>query len=135
MILMGNWSQSALETLGIRRHKTCLARLRNRIIIRTTPLPWGLRPAYHKDSQLEPLMISVNIGDIVKEKGFHEGWDDEWQSWTVDEDRLLDYLEEVVNPEDRPANTGESLSCYSAWTGARGIVADFRLIQIGRAHV
>ena len=49
----------------------------------------------------------LNIGDIVKEHGFHEGWDEEWQSYTVDEDRLLDYLEEVVNPEAGPSNTGE----------------------------
>lgn len=52
-------------------------------------------------------LVHLNIGDIVKEKGFHEGWDEEWQSWTVDEDRLLDYLEEVINPEAGPAETGE----------------------------
>ena len=49
----------------------------------------------------------LNIGEIVKQHGFHERWDEEWQSFTLDEDRLLDYLEEVVNPEDRPADTGE----------------------------
>lgn len=43
----------------------------------------------------------------MKEKGFHEGWDEEWQSWTVDEDRLLDYLEEIINPENAPAETGK----------------------------
>ncbi|KAK4687429.1 adenylate kinase, partial [Tremellales sp. Uapishka_1] len=48
----------------------------------------------------------LNIGDIVKEHGFHEGWDEEWQSWLIDEDRLLDYLEEVVNPEDEASQTG-----------------------------
>lgn len=51
-------------------------------------------------------LTHLNIGDIVKEKGFHEGYDDEWQSYTVDEDRLLDHLEEVVNPEEAPAETG-----------------------------
>lgn len=51
-------------------------------------------------------MKHLNVGDIVKEKGFHEGWDEEWQSWIVDEDRLLDYLEEVVNPPEGPASTG-----------------------------
>ena len=54
----------------------------------------------------ETPMVHLNIGDIVKEKGFHEGFDEEWQSYTVDEDRLLDYLEEVVNPPDGPASTG-----------------------------
>ena len=54
-------------------------------------------------------MVHLNIGDIVKEKGFHEGWDEQWQSYTVDEDRLLDYLEEVINPVDAPAKTGKSI--------------------------
>lgn len=52
-------------------------------------------------------MTHLNIGDIVKQKGFHEGYDETWGSYTVDEDRLLDYLEEVVNPVDGPARSGE----------------------------
>lgn len=52
-------------------------------------------------------MTHLNIGDIVKSKGFHEGYDETWQSYTVDEDRLLDYLEEVINPADGAAQTGE----------------------------
>lgn len=30
----------------------------------------------------------LNVGELVKEHGLHEGWDDEWKSWTVDEDRV-----------------------------------------------
>ena len=30
----------------------------------------------------------INIGDLVKEKGLHEGFDEEWQSYTVDEDKV-----------------------------------------------
>ncbi|OCF34634.1 transcription initiation factor TFIID subunit 9/adenylate kinase [Kwoniella heveanensis CBS 569] len=51
-------------------------------------------------------MKHLNIGDIVKEHGFHEGWDEEWNCWVVDEERLLDYLEGVVNPAEGPAETG-----------------------------
>ncbi|OWT35419.1 hypothetical protein AYX14_03554 [Cryptococcus neoformans] len=51
-------------------------------------------------------MKHLNIGDIVKEHGFHEGWDEEWKCWIVDEERLLDWMEEVVNPRDGPAETG-----------------------------
>ncbi|WVQ79162.1 hypothetical protein IAT38_001258 [Cryptococcus sp. DSM 104549] len=51
-------------------------------------------------------MVHLNIGDIVKEHGFHEGWDEEWGCWVVDEERLLDHLETVVNPEEGPAATG-----------------------------
>lgn len=52
-------------------------------------------------------MTHLNIGDIVKQHGFHNGFDDEWKSYIVDEDRLLDYLEDVINPTDGPAETGE----------------------------
>ncbi|WWC68840.1 uncharacterized protein I206_102776 [Kwoniella pini CBS 10737] len=48
----------------------------------------------------------LNIGDIVKEQSFHEGWDEEWKSWIIDEERLLDYLENIVNPEQGPSQTG-----------------------------
>ena len=62
--------------------------------------------------------VHLNIGEIVKEKGFHEGWDDEWQSWTVDEDRLLDYLEETLNPEAEGASTGTRIG-EETWLKAR----------------
>ena len=32
----------------------------------------------------------INIGDLVKEKGLHEGFDEEWQSYIVDEDKVRD---------------------------------------------
>jgi adenylate kinase len=35
----------------------------------------------------------LNVGELVKEHGLHEGWDEEWKSWTVDEDRVgLKYI-------------------------------------------
>ena len=30
----------------------------------------------------------VNVGDFVKEKGCHSGYNEEWQSWDVDEDKV-----------------------------------------------
>jgi adenylate kinase len=33
----------------------------------------------------------VNVGDLVKEKGLHEGFDEEWQSYIVDEDKVRAY--------------------------------------------
>lgn len=30
----------------------------------------------------------INVGDLVKEKGLYEQYDEEWQSYTVDEDRV-----------------------------------------------
>jgi hypothetical protein len=83
----------------------------------------GAGPSADGDESETPL-VHLNIGDIVKQHGFHEGWDEEWQSYTVDEDRLLDYLEEVVNPEGAPAGSGESVwdkGCGGPWrVGAGG---------------
>ncbi|KAI0639285.1 P-loop containing nucleoside triphosphate hydrolase protein [Trametes polyzona] len=39
----------------------------------------------------------INVGDMVKEKGFYESYDEEWQSYTVDEDKLLDELEPLAS--------------------------------------
>jgi adenylate kinase len=41
---------------------------------------------------LKPLIV----GDLVKEKGLHEGWDADWEAYTLDEDRLLDEMEEML---------------------------------------
>ena len=30
----------------------------------------------------------INVSELVKEKGFHEGWDEEWSSWILDEDKV-----------------------------------------------
>ena len=35
----------------------------------------------------EPLKY-INVGDLVKEKGLHEGFDEEWQSYIVDDDKV-----------------------------------------------
>ena len=31
----------------------------------------------------------LSINDIVKERGCHRGWDGEYKSWTVDEDKVF----------------------------------------------
>ncbi|KAJ8120451.1 hypothetical protein ONZ43_g2842 [Nemania bipapillata] len=36
------------------------------------------------------------VNQIVKDKECHEGWDEEYHSWIVDEDKLLDALEDEV---------------------------------------
>jgi adenylate kinase len=36
------------------------------------------------------------VGELVKEKGLHEGWDAEWQAYTLDEDKLLDEMEDML---------------------------------------
>ncbi|KAL1877106.1 hypothetical protein VTK73DRAFT_8843 [Phialemonium thermophilum] len=38
----------------------------------------------------------LSINQIVKDRECHEGWDEEYQSWIVDEDKLLDAIEDEV---------------------------------------
>ncbi|KAH9813756.1 AAA domain-containing protein [Melampsora americana] len=35
----------------------------------------------------------INIGEFVKENECHQGWDEDWKSFIVDDDKLLDSLE------------------------------------------
>ncbi|KAF8807545.1 P-loop containing nucleoside triphosphate hydrolase protein [Phlegmacium glaucopus] len=39
----------------------------------------------------------INVSEWVKERGLFEEYDQEWQSYTVDEDRLLDDLEPLIS--------------------------------------
>ena len=32
----------------------------------------------------------INVSDLVKEKGLHEGFDQEWDTYIVDEDKVRD---------------------------------------------
>ena len=48
-------------------------------------VPGGVAPLRHMDA-----------GALVKTHGFHVAYDPEWESYEVDEDRLLDYLEPLT---------------------------------------
>lgn len=43
-----------------------------------------------------PVMRHIDMGPIVKDHGFHLGYDEEYQTFDVDEDALLDYLEPLT---------------------------------------
>lgn len=34
----------------------------------------------------------INVGDLVKEKSLYEKYDEEWQSYTVDEDKVCTFV-------------------------------------------
>ncbi|KIM28428.1 hypothetical protein M408DRAFT_329489 [Serendipita vermifera MAFF 305830] len=40
----------------------------------------------------------LNVGDLVKQHGLHDGFDEEWQSFLVDDDKVIDELEPLVAP-------------------------------------
>ena len=42
---------------------------------------------------------NLSINQVVKDENCHDGWDDEYKSWNVDEDKLLDAIEDRVKNE------------------------------------
>ncbi|KAJ2919002.1 hypothetical protein MD484_g1402, partial [Candolleomyces efflorescens] len=66
------------------------------IVITGTP---GTGKSTHAQmlAQESPVPLEhINVGDLVKEKNLYEEYDSEWESYTVDEDKLLDELEPIV---------------------------------------
>ncbi|KFX90677.1 hypothetical protein O988_08083 [Pseudogymnoascus sp. VKM F-3808] len=69
-------------------------RTRPNIIITGTP---GVGKTTHCETLAASLGLThLSINTVVKDKGCHDGWDEEYQSWIVDEDKLLDEIEEEV---------------------------------------
>lgn len=50
----------------------------------------------------------INVGDWVKDQGLHCGWDDEHQSYLLDEDKVCDALEDHLS---RGGNIVDHHSC------------------------
>ncbi|KAM0251293.1 hypothetical protein ACHAQJ_008233 [Trichoderma viride] len=64
------------------------------IIITGTP---GVGKTTHSEILAERTGLRhVSVNQVVKDKECHEGWSDEYQSWIVDEDKLLDVIEDDV---------------------------------------
>jgi adenylate kinase len=56
------------------------------IVVTGTP---GVGKTTHCETLAERTGLRhVSINQIVKDKGCHEGWDEEYQSWIVDEDKV-----------------------------------------------
>ncbi|KYK58529.1 DUF1671 domain-containing protein [Drechmeria coniospora] len=64
------------------------------IIVTGTP---GVGKTTHCESLVERTGLRhISVNQVVKDKTCHEGWSEEYQSWIVDEDKLLDAIEEDV---------------------------------------
>lgn len=63
-----------------------MARTSPNIIITGTP---GVGKTSHCELLAERTGLAhLSVNDVVKERECHEGWDDEFQSWIVDEDKV-----------------------------------------------
>jgi len=61
-------------------------RTRPNIIITGTP---GVGKTTHCETLAASLGLThLSINTVVKDKGCHDGWDEEYQSWIVDEDKV-----------------------------------------------
>ena len=68
------------------------ARKRPNILITGTP---GTGKSTHAQLlvQSSPIPLQhINVSDLVKEKGLHEGFDQEWNTYIVDEDKVRDFI-------------------------------------------
>jgi len=71
-----------------------MSRTQPNIIITGTP---GVGKTTHCENLAESTGLKhLSINRIAKERGCHDGYDEEMKSWIVDEDKLLDAIEEEV---------------------------------------
>ena len=78
--------------------RLAMARKKPNVIMTGTP---GVGKTSHCEILSERTGLKhFSINQIVKERGCHEGWDEEYKSWIVNEDevrsRLLSVLEDVA---------------------------------------
>ncbi|CAH7672643.1 P-loop containing nucleoside triphosphate hydrolase protein, partial [Phakopsora pachyrhizi] len=62
---------------------------------KTTHTQQLVQRSSHQRLNLTP----INIADFAKQNDCYESYDEEWESWIVDEDRLLDSLEPIMSSE------------------------------------
>ncbi|KAI4135413.1 MAG: hypothetical protein LQ347_000706 [Umbilicaria vellea] len=71
-----------------------MGRNRPNIIITGTP---GVGKTSHCELLVQATSLNhLSINKIVIERACHHGWDNEFKSWMVDEDKLLDSIEDEV---------------------------------------
>ncbi|MCJ1260214.1 factor activating pos9 [Lobaria immixta] len=71
-----------------------MAKIKPNIIVTGTP---GVGKTSHCALLAQNTGLThMSINQTVKERGCHDGWDEEFQSWIVDEDKLLDSIEDEV---------------------------------------
>ena len=59
----------------------------------------------------------VNVGDFVKDKGCHSGYNEEWQSWDVDEDKVISRSSFLLAPSSQLESR---LTREGLWSQAAG---------------
>jgi len=98
------------------------------IIITGTP---GTGKSTHAQLLVEesPVLLQhINVGQMVKDKGFHHGFDEQWQSYTVDEDKVRINYSPSLNPHY--PGTIQLLDELEPLASAGGIILDWHTCEI-----
>lgn len=78
-----------------------MARTLPNIIVTGTP---GTGKTTHCEVLAEKTGLKhLSVNQVVKERECHEGWDDEYQSWIVDEDKVSSRASSKPPPGKRPS--------------------------------
>ena len=85
------------DNRGSKRKAPAPPRSRPNILITGTPGTGKSATASVVASRL-PAMRHVEVGALAREKALHEGWDEELQCHVLDEERILDELEGMMQP-------------------------------------
>lgn len=68
-----------------------MPRIQPNIIVTGTP---GVGKTSHCDALAANTGLKhLSINQIVKDRGCHDGWDEEYKSWIVDEDKVRQLLD------------------------------------------
>jgi hypothetical protein len=80
-------SQTTQRTRTVKKRKRRkMARSLPNIVVTGTP---GTGKTSHSELLAERTGLKhISVNDVVKDRECHEGWDDEYQSWIVDEDKV-----------------------------------------------
>lgn len=70
----------------------------------------------------------IDVGALVKEKGLHTAYDEGWQSYEVDEDRLVDEIEPLTGGTAPEA--GEGVEEGEEGEGRGGLILDWHTCDV-----
>ena len=96
-------------------------RARPNIIITGTP---GVGKSTHCETLAASLGLThLSINTIVKDRGCYDGWDEEYQSWIVDEDKVRELRADTRDEAN--------MSATSYWTRLRRKLRGGATLSIG----
>ncbi|EIM22073.1 nucleoside-triphosphatase [Wallemia mellicola] len=61
-----------------------------------TTLSQSILESLNRASDQQNQFKHISIGDLVKQKDLHNGYNNEWQCYDVDDDKILDELESTI---------------------------------------